>query len=67
MLFDGTAESLEAVIYDILRSEPDLYDLPLPEKVQVRGKYNEFVPPELLRKQFIEDYLDFEGLRDAML
>jgi len=65
VLFDGTKEDLEGIIRDILRSDLDLYSLPLPEKVQIDGKYNEFVPLELLRKQFIEDYLDFEGLKDG--
>ena len=65
VLFDGTKEDLEEIIRDILRSDLDLYSLPLPEKVQIDGKYNEFVPLELLRKQFIEDYLDFEGLKDG--
>jgi ATP-dependent Lhr-like helicase len=64
---DGTAEELEQAILEILRSGLDMYSLPLPAKVQVPGKYNEFIPFSLLRKQFIEDYLDFEGLRDAML
>jgi ATP-dependent Lhr-like helicase len=41
----------------------DLYSLPLPDDIQVDGKYNEFVPRDLLRKQFIEDYLDFGGLK----
>jgi ATP-dependent Lhr-like helicase len=67
VIYSGTSESLEELIRDILHSDLNLYDLPLPDKVQVRGKYNEFIPPELLRKQFIEDYLDFEGLRDALL
>jgi len=67
VLFDGTAEELEKIIYDILRFELNLYNLPLPDKVQIGGKYNEFIPFNLLRKQFIEDYLDLEGLRDAML
>jgi ATP-dependent Lhr-like helicase len=66
VVFSGTTEELEAIIYDILRSAPDLYDYPLPDDIQVRGKYNEFVPKSLLRKQFIEDYLDFDGLRDAL-
>ena len=66
VVFDGTAEELEETIRDILRSELNLYDLPLPDMVQVRGKYNEFVPKNLLRKQFVEDYLDLEGLRDAL-
>jgi len=65
VVFDGTTEELTRIIHDILSHDLDLYDLPLPEKVQVRGKYNEFIPPELLRKQFIEDYLDFEGLRGS--
>jgi ATP-dependent Lhr-like helicase len=63
VIFDGTKEELENILHDILRSDLDLYDLPLPDKVQIDGKYNEFVPLELLRKQFIEDYLDFEGLK----
>lgn len=66
VIFSGTKEELESVIMDILRSDLDLYDLPLPDKVQINGKYNEFVPLELLRKQFIEDYLDFEGLKNAL-
>ncbi|MCL2226021.1 MAG: DEAD/DEAH box helicase [Oscillospiraceae bacterium] len=64
--FDGTKDALENIISDILHSNLNLYYLPLPDKVQVPGKYNEFIPLNLLRKQFIEDYLDFEGLREAM-
>ena len=67
VIYEGTAEDLEAIIFDILHSRPNLYDFPLPDKVQVRGKYNEFIPLHLLRKQFIEDFLDFEGLREALL
>lgn len=63
VIFDGSKEELTQIIHDILHSNLDLYTLPLPEKVQIAGKYDEFIPPELLRKQFIEDYLDFEGLR----
>ena len=66
VVFDGTAEELEAIIYDVLSSDLNLYDLPLPDDAQVRGKYNEFIPKDLLRKQFVEDYLDFEGLREAL-
>ena len=62
-VFDGTPEELEYMVFDILEEELDLYRLPLPDKVQIEGKYNEFIPLSLLRKQFIEDYLDFEGLK----
>ena len=64
VVFDGTKEELENIIEDIIYSDLDLYKLPLPSKIQINGKYNEFIPLELLRKQFIEDYLDFEGLRN---
>ena len=63
VMFNGSEETLTRVIEDILQSDIDLYGLPLPAKIQIDGKYNEFVPQELLRKQFIEDYLDFEGLK----
>ncbi len=66
VLFDGTKEELEHIIYEILHSDLNLYDLPLPDKVQIDGKYNEFIPLNLLRKQFIEDYLDFEGLKKTL-
>ena len=64
VIFQGSKEELEQIIKNILVSELDLYSLPLPDKVQIDGKYNEFVPKELLRKQFIEDYLDFKGLKE---
>lgn len=61
--FVGTADELKSIIYDILNSDLNLYELPLPDRVEIRGKYNEFIPAKLLRKQFVEDYLDFEGLK----
>ena len=63
VIYEGGVGELEQTIRDILESNLDLYSLPLPGKVQIEGKYNEFVPQELLRKQFIEDYLDFYGLK----
>ena len=66
VIFNGTKEELEDIIADILHTELDLNELPLPDKVQIDGKYNEFVPLELLRKQFIKDYIDFEGLKNDL-
>ena len=57
---------LERTIDEILASEPDPDTLPLPDKVQIENKYNEFIPLELLRKQFIFDFLDFDGLKRAL-
>ena len=56
-------EYLENAIRYILEEETDLSDLPLPDKVQIDHKYNEFIPQKLLRKQFIHDFLDLEGLK----
>ncbi|MDD4546795.1 MAG: DEAD/DEAH box helicase [Oscillospiraceae bacterium] len=65
--FNGGKEEIEEIIQDILRSDLDLYSLPLPEKVQIEDKYNKFIPLDLLRKQFIEDYLDFDNLKSDIL
>ena len=64
--FSHAREYIEAVIDEILASQPDLFSLPLPDKVQIEHKYNEFIPPELLRKEFILDFLDFDGLQEGM-
>ncbi|MDR3149901.1 MAG: DEAD/DEAH box helicase [Oscillospiraceae bacterium] len=64
--FSGSAAELEDIIREVIRSDVDLHNLPLPEKIQVANKYNEFIPLDLLRKQFTEDFLDFDGLQAQM-
>lgn len=61
------AAYLDAAIQEILVSDPDLSTLPLPEKAQLEHKYNEYIPQELLRKQFLFDFLDPAGLKSDML
>jgi ATP-dependent Lhr-like helicase len=65
--FKGSEGELEGIIRDIVSSDLNLFTLPLPENIQIAYKYNEYVPQPLLRKQFIKDFLDFEGLRESML
>lgn len=60
------AAYLDAAIQEILVSDPDLSTLPLPEKAQLEHKYNEYIPQELLRKQFLFDFLDPAGLKSDM-
>ncbi len=62
---DGKAY-LKDAIREILTEEENLSSLPLPEKVQIDHKYNEFIAEELLRKQFILDFLDLKGLKQDM-
>ena len=57
---------LRGVLEEIAEAEPDLFGLPLPDKVQIENKYNEFIPLDLLRKQFILDFLDADGLKEAL-
>ena len=63
VFYNGTAQELEEEIKDILRSNLPLYELPIPADTEIKGKYNEFLPRDLVRKQFVEDFLDFEGLK----
>jgi ATP-dependent Lhr-like helicase len=50
-------EYLNRVFLDIKNSRIDKNNFELPEDIQLRYKYNQYIPKELLRKQFIEDYL----------
>ena len=47
--------------------EFDPLELVYPGEVPVFGKYDEFVPPELVRKGFAHGVLDIEGMRDRVL
>jgi ATP-dependent Lhr-like helicase len=40
-------------------------DLALPAEVAPIGKYGEFVPPELLRKQFADRYVDIAEMQEV--
>jgi len=65
--FNGPPEELESIVLDIMNSELDVHTLPLPNDIQIDGKYNEFIPTPLLRKQFAEDYLDADGMKADMM
>jgi ATP-dependent helicase Lhr and Lhr-like helicase len=68
--FNGGApdakKTLEEMINAISSSCEDPNDLLLPSKIQIENKYNEFIPLELLKKQFLFDFLDFGGLQEAL-
>lgn len=69
--FSGKATEARAQIESALREiaemdDEDLRRLPLPDQVQIDHKYNEFVPPELLQKEFIYDFLEPAGLKAAL-
>lgn len=54
---------LEKKIYEIVENPPDKHIFHLPENIQIPFKYNNFIPLELLRKQFVEDFIDLDGMK----
>ncbi len=61
----GIAE-LSATLEDIKAQGADKYGFLIPDNCEISGKYNDFIPRELLRKQYVEDYLDTEDMRLSM-
>lgn len=64
--FGGSAQELEEIILGIIKQDFQPEEMPLPAKIEVPNKYNEFIPQPLLRKQFELDYMDFKGLTADM-
>jgi ATP-dependent Lhr-like helicase len=78
--FDGSAKELAAIINDVVASDINAYEFSIPKEqrdksdfdpkqtipkqFQVQGKFNKYVPPALLRKQFAEDFCDVPGLKE---
>jgi len=63
-------EQSKVAIEDVLRkikAEPlDKNQFKLSDEIQIKGKFNAFIPKELLKKQYIEDFLDVEGLKKGL-
>ena len=54
---------LEKEVSDIITNHPDKHTFVLPEDIQIPYKYNNFIPSELLKKQFVEDFIDLDGMK----
>ncbi len=63
---DMGIEELAAAICDIRENGADKYGFVIPDNCEVCGKYNDYIPRELLKKQYIEDYLDTEDMQRNM-
>lgn len=59
-------DNLEKEIHNIVTDPPDIYDFYLPKNVQIPFKYNYFIPPKHLVKQYIEDFIDLEGMVEEL-
>lgn len=63
---DRGIEELAATLCDIRENGADKYSFIIPDNCEICGKYNDFIPRELLKKQYIEDYLDTKDMQDNM-
>lgn len=64
--FSGNTQDAESILRNVFErivNDANTEELPLPDKIQIDNKYNEFLPPALLKKQFIHDFLDIEGVK----
>jgi ATP-dependent Lhr-like helicase len=60
---DKGIEELRSALDDLKANGADKYGFSIPDNCEICGKYNEFIPRELLKKQYIEDYLDTEDMK----
>ena len=59
----ATGDEFLSALSDAVAQEFDPIELVYPGEVPVFDKYDEYLPPELVRKGFAEGVLDLEGLR----
>lgn len=60
---DMGLEYLEKAVNDIKEKGADKYSFSIPDNCEIIAKYNDYIPRELLKKQYIEDYLDADELK----
>lgn len=56
--------ALVAALNSIKAKGADKYGFEIPDNCEICGKFNDYIPRELLRKQYIEDYIDCEELSE---
>ena len=59
---DKGKRALVNALDEIKRNKADKYGFSIPDNCEISGKYNDYIPRELLKKQYVEDYLDAEDL-----
>lgn len=62
MLKTDSKRNLENDIDDITSGNMDKYSFVYPKGIMIKNRYAEYIPEELLRKEYIEDWIDYEGL-----
>lgn len=59
-------KELELILKKIKNKDINKYDFELPELIEKPGKYNYFIPKDLLRKQFIADCIDVDEMKENL-
>ena len=61
--YHGDIKDLQDIINSIKTETIDKSSLLVDDEVLVKGKFNKFIPKELLTKQYLEDFIDIESLK----
>ncbi len=61
---DMGIDALREALDDIKEHGADKYSFDIPDNAEISGKFNDYIPRELLKKQYIEDYLDTDDLKN---
>ncbi len=59
-------DEVKEILKKIKVTKIDKFKLDIPDTVEKVSKYNYFVPRELLKKQFIEDVIDIDGMQENL-
>ena len=59
-------EDLENILEKIKIKKIDKWELEIPDASQKDGKYNLMIPKNLLKKQFIEDCVDVDNMKNEL-
>lgn len=63
--FGGTIDELKNIIYGIKHNKQDKYKMKINDSVNC--KFEQYIPVELLEKQYIEDYIDVESMQEELI
>ena len=63
---DRSLEELETALAEIKRNGADKFSFKIPDNCEISGKYNDYIPRELLKKQYVEDYLDTDDMKNNL-
>ena len=59
-------EKIEDILDKIKEENIDKFEFDIPDNMEKSGKYNFAIPKDLLKKQFLEDCVDVEGMKEGV-